>query len=131
MAKYTVTYKCGHMAEVKLYGKMSARDNIISYCQTIECKDCQVARKVAEAQESGCHLTGSDKQIAWAFDIRHKFMAVKSLLDSGCKDPNNEQAKEVLSKLNEVAKQKEANWWINNKDYLDDAKTFLRHYKEL
>ena len=36
MAKYTVTYKCGHTATIQLFGKYDDRERKIAYYKTID-----------------------------------------------------------------------------------------------
>ncbi len=70
MAKYTVTYKCGHTAEVQLYGKEAERQRKIKWYSTILCPECEACEAVRVATEKGYpELTGSPKQVAWAYKI--------------------------------------------------------------
>ena len=41
MAKYLITYKCGHEVERQLFGKISDRENYISWTQEQLCPACQ------------------------------------------------------------------------------------------
>lgn len=83
MAKYTITYKCGHTGTVELCGKESDRARKIAwYENNCVCPECyaaeQAAKREAEANKYALpELTGSEKQIAWAEKIRSKFVAVR------------------------------------------------------
>jgi hypothetical protein len=85
MAKYTITYSCGHTGEIQLFGKMDERDRKIAWLEREGlCPECYKARKEqehAEATEKAKQetadldlpeLTGSERQIAWAETIRAK-----------------------------------------------------------
>lgn len=82
MAKYTVTYHCGHEGTVNLYGKSKEREKTLAYLQTLPCPDCE--RKAASAahevenrkamefakEQNLPTLVGSEKQVPWATTIR-------------------------------------------------------------
>lgn len=83
MAKYDVTFSCGHTAEVQLFGKVKDRQSRIKWLEECGiCPDCYRAQKekekkeaeekaAAEAKDFGlAELQGSEKQIAWANKIR-------------------------------------------------------------
>lgn len=83
MAKYDVTFSCGHTATVQLFGKEADRQRSITwYEENGLCPECykkkiEAERKAAddaaaaEAKEMGLpDLKGSEKQVAWANSIR-------------------------------------------------------------
>lgn len=77
MAKYSVTFSCGHTQTVELFGKNSERERKISwYERSGVCSDCYKAEQDAKRQANmdACKslpaLTGTPKQIAWAEKIR-------------------------------------------------------------
>lgn len=83
MAKYDVTFSCGHTVTISLYGKESDRQRKIKwYEENGLCPDCykkqiEESRKAAaeeaadEAKALGlAELQGSEKQISWANSIR-------------------------------------------------------------
>lgn len=94
MAKYDVTFTCGHTETVQLYGKTSERERWIEWAEANKlCSEChqtakeesrQEATKAAakEAEENGLPgLAGSEKQIAWAETIRaEKLAEIDSLI---------------------------------------------------
>lgn len=78
MAKYDITYACGHTASVALWGNLTEREKKIQYYQTQVCPDCKkAANKIeyAEATQKAKDiqlpdLEGSKDQIGWANVIR-------------------------------------------------------------
>lgn len=82
MAKYNITYACGHTGDVQIGGKTRDRDRRAEYEATKLCYACYTAKLATErsakndlarteATEAGLpELTGSDKQIAWSMSIR-------------------------------------------------------------
>lgn len=93
MAKYDITYGCGHSATVRLTGKHSERDVALHRMEQQDCPECYGARRLREAKAAGAtarerarllpvllaQLDGSDKQVAWAEDIRAQ--AICAVLD--------------------------------------------------
>lgn len=83
MAKYEVTYKCGHKGIVELFGKESERQRKIEwYEENCICPECyaaeQAAKREAEAQKYALpELVGTEKQVAWAEKIRSKFVDLR------------------------------------------------------
>lgn len=113
MAKYTITYRCGHTAEVQLYGKYEDREKKIAYYKTIDCPECRAKAAAKDAQDKGyAELTGSAKQVSWANDIRTKMMASAEAL--AAKVTRN---REMFDKAIETMKNEtSASWWIDRRD---------------
>lgn len=106
MAKYQITYSCGHEGEIQLFGKMSERDRKIAWLEREGlCPECYKAKKAAEREEAAkkaqsaakdmglpC-LSGSEKQIAWAETIRKDALnapnAVAAILNIVCALPED------------------------------------------
>lgn len=116
MAKYNVTYKCGHEGRVELFGKMSARDWRLEQMAGELCPECQKKeseRATAEfEEENGLPLlSGSEKQVAWARKLRYDFLSGAQEISK-----NYEKAKfreeiytrneELQKKLREAKKEK-------------------------
>lgn len=116
MAKYNVTYKCGHEDRVELFGKMSARDWRLEQMAGELCPECQKKeseRATAEfEEENGLPLlSGSEKQVAWARKLRYDFLSGAQELSK-----NYEKAKfreeiytrneELQKRMREVQKEK-------------------------
>ena len=76
MAKYDITYSCGHTETVQLYGKHADREHYIAWASEHKvCSECRKADREAEkaaaaerAKANGM-TEGSDKQMAWACDL--------------------------------------------------------------
>lgn len=82
MAKYTGEFACGHEEVINLYGSHAERERKIAYYQEHgKCSECYKAEKKAEKEtesskiEDMPELQGSEKQVAWANDIRNKMAA--------------------------------------------------------
>ena len=86
MAKYTITYKCGHTGTVELFGKHTDRERKIAwYENNYVCPECyaaeQAAKREAEASKYALpELVGSERQIEWAEKIRSKFVSLRENL---------------------------------------------------
>lgn len=78
MAKYDVTYKCGHTHKLELYGKIDDRINKIAWLEeNALCPECFKKQKLEEAISKANDLPlleGSEKQIAWAMTIRQEWI---------------------------------------------------------
>lgn len=118
MAKYTITYKCGHTAEVQLYGTYAERESKINYYKTIDCPECRANAAAQEAKAKGyVELVGSAKQISWASDIRDNFFAKVEEIA-----PKVDRNKDIFDKaVEEIKAETSASWWIdnNNRDALN------------
>ena len=69
--QYTVHHACGHDETVVLYGPTKDRERRIAAMEAEDCPSC----RAAEAHMDGCvDLVGSDKQVAWAGQIRRSFL---------------------------------------------------------
>ena len=141
MAKYNVTYKCGHTATVQLFGNLDDRYSRLDWLATQECPECRRRREFeqAQAQTSGLpELTGSEKQINWATTIRAKFFAV---LDDYTPQfmaiavPGKEDAvKAMLDQYRDLLTSKtDCRYWIDNRDdmsYIGSVKDFAKYVSE-
>lgn len=121
MTKYTITYRCGHTAEVQLYGKYADRERKINYYKTIDCPECRAKALAKEAQSKGfAELTGSTKQVNWANDIRNTKMAEIEAFAAKV-TRNHEMFDKAVATLKDEAS---ASWWIDRRD--DDIKDILK-----
>lgn len=108
MARYTITYSCGHTADKQLFGKIDDRENYINWCKEHKlCPECQ--RKQLEAQRSEYYeialksvaelpaLNGSEKQVKWAISIRQNWIDIaKEYFES--KGKTLDEVKDLLLK---------------------------------
>lgn len=84
MAKYDVTYSCGHTATIQFYGPSAERERKIAWMEREGlCPECyrewqrdENARKAKEALEDIIlpELTGTEKQIEYANDKRNEYV---------------------------------------------------------
>lgn len=75
MAWYTINYTCGHTERVQLYGAHKDRYAKIEAMERRACPECEAKAAQEQAASDGLPaLTGSDKQISWASDIRARWL---------------------------------------------------------
>lgn len=117
MALTVVTYACGHTTEVQMYGKHADRDRAVAAMATHDCPACRA---------KGSDLVGTDKQIAWAMDIRATQMP-KALAAHGewsaklAASPAPDAAKAHVqaaldAALTTIMERKSARAWIDRQD---------------
>lgn len=123
MARYTITYKCGCTEDMQLFGKMTDRDRKIEYYKTIDCPHCRALAAAEAAKADGLvALTGSDKQIAWATEIRN---TARRVADEFMTKINSGHV-EAKAAIETIFAQSSASYWINNRYELtsSDVRTF-------
>lgn len=128
LAKYDVTYSCGHSEEVQLVGPMQKRETKLNWYRTeAVCPACYRAQRQAELQQEietirgdYAELHGSEKQIAWASEIRLEF--VKDL-DGLVKKNTPVQDQDIIRRILRtiVNSHPESKWWIDNRYNLRSA----------
>lgn len=80
MARYDITYACGHTGTVNLIGRHSYREYRLSYLESGACLDCykeqqaQMAQEVTKERDLIPLTKGSQAQIDWAMSIRLKIL---------------------------------------------------------
>jgi len=133
MAKYTINYKCGHTAEIQLFGNRDERDRKIAWLEAnAVCPECHRARMEQERAEATAKaaadaeaeslpkLNGTPKQIAWAETIRRD--AIDKLKAAGLKE-------EIVGKVIAiVCAEADCRWWIDHR--LDDSKAMMMAHKD-
>ena len=142
MAKYDVTYACGHSGTIQLYGPTSQREKQLEIAALRLCPECYRKKKEAEraainkeaekkSEAEGLpELTGSEKQVAWANTIRLKKMEGidawieeiqrKGQLGGIVRPADGEKYKSPLEEMQEGEKfllenMTEARFWIDNR----------------
>lgn len=115
MAKYTVKHTCGHEQEYQLFGKHSERERRLEWLATQDCPNCRRAaeeKKNAEAiagspfaEIENTVLSGSEKQIAWAQNIRKAFLAELAGINVG---------KYTSAIIKFFAEQTAAKFWVDD-----------------
>jgi hypothetical protein len=128
MAKYNVTYRCGHAETKQLYGPYAQRERTIAYYKTVDCPACKAEAAKKAAENNGLVvLIGSPKQIAWATDIRAEFIkVVKSLKEQSAGNADDKRVQDIYSFLDSTIKNKEAKWWIDNRSTLSSPNNILK-----
>lgn len=139
MAKYAILHTCGHEVTHQIYGKN--RDWQISRLEGEQCWDCEKAERAAAAaaatDEAGLvALGGSEKQVAWANQIRLELLAKvdrriaainATFEERKVKFPADKvaEAAKKLAVMNEagerIRSKESAKWWIENRDRHVDA----------
>ena len=145
MAKYWITYKCGHEVEKQLFGKISERESYISWAEEQLCPTCQRKayheKALADAATNGYpELEGSEKQVAWAIDLRYTFVKnveseIKEKRDRIERFAESEEEKNArLAKLDKflpefyevmnslLTHKNSAKFWIDNREYIEPGK---------
>lgn len=127
MAKYTITYKCGHTEEMQLFGKEKDRYSKIDWYATQDCPECKAAAARAAAKERGLvELEGTAKQIVWAEQIRAKFLElseqIKKQLETKAEDP---RVLQLFAVLDDAKNNSKASFWIDNRYDLDSVRGII------
>ena len=94
--KREVTYHCGHSETRSFSGSHSARDAYIDKLSREDCPACRSAQAATRSADAGLPtLTGSDKQIAWAEQIRQQavtaFAEAQDVIESAAPDEASKQ----------------------------------------
>ena len=115
MAKYDITCSCGHTETVQIYGKAADREREIARRERGICKECWKAEQAQAAQETAktfdlVQLEGSEKQVAWANDIRAKIF---DKYGSQLQAATDEKTKSFMKFL---VGQSSAKYWIDRRD---------------
>lgn len=120
MALTTITYKCGHSANVQIYGTNThgERDSKAAWYGTINCPNCKKTEAAKWCADNGCStLTGSSKQIAWAETIRQEAIAGLEIAANGIPDEAPDAVRQQACEVIASAKaETRAAWWIDNRD---------------
>ncbi len=143
MAKYDVTYRCGHSARVELFGAHKERESKLDWMRGTLCPECYRAQKEAERQQVNAQaatanaaaglpaLVGTEKQVAWAESIRRtalaeaaKVRALDRTKVAASIDPRQiEVATAYLAAydgaMSTLKTESSAKWWIDNREETD------------
>ncbi len=132
MAKYNVTYTCGHTDTVQIYGPGRDREWKLAREESKLCPECykkhldeERARQNAEAAEANQlaglpQLEGTEKQIAWAESIRksmidHIIEYYISQITDEAKAEHPEEYELVMKAFEAIKQHTDASWWIDNR----------------
>lgn len=115
MARYTISYTCGHSGEVNLIGPHRYRESRIAYLENGECFECykqhstQAAQEQAEALELPA-LVGSEKQIAWAEKLRIvKLNEIEAAVE---RYEDDKKYRQILMAVEHIGNETSAKQWI-------------------
>lgn len=74
MAQYDIHHTCGHEETVQIYGTNvhGERQRKAEWLESKPCRDCEREAMREENLTGAAELTGSDKQVSWANDLRAK-----------------------------------------------------------
>lgn len=136
MAKYDITYSCGHSGEINIAGPVKLRQGRADWEAAKVCTDCYRAEQrrkgeavAAEQSAAGLpELQGSDKQIAWAATIRAAAVAGLEAIEQQIADLVTEAGGEVnllelaptvaatRAAIERVRRNPSAKFWIDNRE---------------
>ncbi|OUO94828.1 hypothetical protein [Cloacibacillus sp. An23] len=133
MAKYTITFSCGHEGVVNLFGKSADREDKIRWyeehalCPACYEKSLKEAREKQQAQlkeraeELGLpELTGTEKQIKWATEIRGNFSdGITKNLGYYSKKPKAQRAINAWASF--CYSHDKASWWIEHREMAEST----------
>lgn len=146
VAKYSVTYACGHTDTVNLIGPKRTREWMLKDKETQVCPDCyraeleakreaERAAALAEAAEQELPtLVGTEKQVAWALTLRKKYLEVldgvlqRAPLQASVDRAIAQQA------IESIQRESSAVWWIENGRNPSDREIMTliaKRYKDL
>lgn len=149
MAKYSVTYSCGHDGTEQLFGKMEDRERKLDwYGRVGVCPSCYKAKmsQDVEAASAGLPaLQGSEKQVAWAAKLRiemldrvvgvtrDKVRGIMARIEAGASKATPEQLEaamqeneKVLVACDQIERIVNAAWWIEHR--LDQNNAILADF---
>jgi len=128
MAKYTVTYRCGHKGEVQICGPQKDRQGKADYEATKLCKTCwqadqDASRAAANAEAAEAaqtagrpELQGTEKQVAWATTIRENKALEFATAQVNAAKAGPECAGIFEAIAGRILAQTAASWWIDRRD---------------
>lgn len=149
MAKYDVRHRCQHTEVVTLFGPHKERERRLEWLASLPCPDCAAidrltsAAAIHELQEAAGlpRLLGTEKQVAWAAQIRQEFLLAwrkieRRLTESALSDePSAKLAEQLLFEgdayVTEPLAMAEAKYWIDNRDGATSGSSIERHLFEI
>ncbi len=152
MAKYEVTYTCGHTDTIELFGRMKDREWRLEREKDKLCPECwkkqleeDRAKENAEAAEANKtlglpELEGTEKQIPWAESIRQQILSaiekeVLGIISPEKKKKHPDKYKSILEGVKSIKQHTAASWWIDRRrntnynlliDMINDEVTILK-----
>src|SRR5580765_5805764 len=119
MAKYTISYTCGHSGVVNLIGPHHSREKRIAYLESGVCFECykkqanEVAQEQAQELELPAIVGKSERQIAWAETLRiQKLSDIESEVERLESGGDNEKYRQILIAVEKIGNETSAKQWI-------------------
>lgn len=143
MAKYTVKFSCGHVAEVNLYGPEVERQRKIRHMR--ECWLCPACYEQSKLNEIASleaelglpALTGSDKQVQWARSLRKEYLSNFFRWFNEIVERNSKHGCDTSYDLQMVEKFKiwlrtknAAKFWIDLQNKLDRTRELMKLFMQ-
>lgn len=132
MALYDIEYSCGHSETKQLYGKHDTRHSYLAWAKT--CGHCPACRAQndelycagVEAEHNLPPLTGSEKQVKWARDIRaQKVAKLAASMAERAEKWSPENVAELTARTEvmfaALAATTEARYWIDARNLTADV----------
>ena len=158
MAKYEVTYSCGHTETIELYGKEVDRKRRIEWLEkNRKCSECakkeneeriKKASETLEAEDRKLpELKGSEKQIQWASKLRLNFAAdlhqskelseknLKNKIELGFEEEECEADRKKYDKKHAKMEEilytvDEAHFWIDKRNNINDTNILYYYFED-
>lgn len=131
---YEVQHSCGHKQKHEFTGDEKAVLEKIERESLRPCVTCKMYQSNNAALERQLPLLkGSTKQIAWAENIRNKYILIyKDLKQNFNYSPNKNKSTYAMLKIKNILETKsEASFWIENRDNLLSVKEKIEPYKAI
>lgn len=110
--KFEIVHSCGHVENVTMFGPMKERYAKVERMESEPCAHCRAEAAAKRDAERGLvALEGSDKQVAWASDIRYRLV---SDIDAIAATADAKTKKAVEKAVEAVSCRADASWWIEN-----------------
>ena len=120
MSKYEITHSCGCTETVEVFGTNvhGERDRKLAKLSSQPCAACRA--KAANSIEGMAALEGSDKQVAWAADIRKDMLDMIDREVAKMPAEQQAQAQEIGGKAKaNLASLASAKWFIEHRSDSD------------
>lgn len=118
MAKYTIVHTCTHTSEIELFGANAERGHRISQLERMACVACRAAANGSVMDDTGATLpalTGSDKQVAWALQIRKRALSdADRFMVAHTGDAERLAVWQTIRAY--LVGQQRSSWWIERRD---------------
>ena len=148
MAKYAITYSCGHAGTTNIAGPQKYRAAKLARQAEGLCPDCYAEQRATEraraAQEAATKnaeaglppLTGTPKQIAWAEQIRQRLQPeiaqLQQDLDAVRDSAPADKVQSLDRAITRIIHETQASWWIDHRHAsarqiaTDEMKAYLK-----